>query len=83
MESIRVIPDLEKTGFSDEPHEVIEYTGPLIVGGKADGTENNKPSVLVAFEVGDEEWLVKETTLSLFLTAADTLRARYGDPRPT
>lgn len=35
----------------------------------------------LAMEVGEGEFLVKETTLSLFLTAADSLKERYGDPR--
>lgn len=81
MESIRIIPDLEKTGFSDEPYDLTQYTGPLIVGGMAKGTGAGNPVVMLALEVGEQEFLVKETTLSLFLTAADTLKTKYGDPR--
>lgn len=81
MESIRIIPDLSETGFQDGNYDVTEYHGPLIVGGKAEGTESGKPVVMLGLEIEDGGWLVKQTTLSLFLTAADALKAKYGDPR--
>jgi hypothetical protein len=83
MESIRIIPDLTVQGFQDEDYEVTEYSGPLIVGGMSEGTESGKPVVMLGLEIEDGGWLVKQTTLSLFLTAADALKAKYGDPRTT
>lgn len=81
MEHLRIIPDLEKVGFQDGEYTVIPYTGPLIVGGMPNGTAGGNPSVMLAIEVGEGEWLVKETTLNLFLAAADALKAKYEDPR--
>jgi hypothetical protein len=81
MQSLRIITDLEQQGFSDEPHGVTEYHGPLVLGGLADGTEAGNPVVMIGLEVEEEGWLVAQTTLSLFLSAADALKAKHGDPR--
>ena len=81
MESIRIIPDLTATGFQDDEYEVTEYSGPLIIGGMPEGTEAGKPIVMLGLEIDEGGWLVKQTTLSLFLSAADALKAKYGDPR--
>lgn len=82
MEALTIIPDLEQQGFRDSPYGVAEHTGPMIIGGMAEGTENGKPVVMIGLDMGEEEGvLVAQTTLALFLTAADALKARYGDPR--
>lgn len=51
------------------------------VGGVPDATERGLPGVVLAFELDEDTAAVMQTTLALFLTAADALRARYGDPR--
>lgn len=82
MESLRVILDLEQVGFRDSEYAVTEYEGEIIVGGMPKGTEAGKPVVMIGLE--DPEtggFIVAQTTLALFLTAADGLRAKYGDPR--
>jgi len=45
------------------------------------GTASGAPSVALGFELPDGKVVIAETTLKLFLTAADVLRAKYGDPR--
>lgn len=82
MEGMRVIPDLEVQGLRDGPYAVTEYEGELVVGGMAHGTATGKPVVHICLE--DPEtggFLVAQTTLALFLTAADILKAKHGDPR--
>ncbi len=81
MESLRVIPDLTQTGLQDGEYQVAKHEGALIVGGMPEGTDSGKPTVMVALDLEDGVFLVAETTLALFLTAADGLKARYGDPR--
>lgn len=81
MESIRIIPDLTQQGFQEDDYEVTEYHGPLVIGGMPEGTEEGKPVVTLGLEIEEGGWLVKQTTLSLFLAAADALKAKYGDPR--
>lgn len=81
MESISIIPDLEVQGFQDTDYEVTEYKGPLIIGGMGEATAAGNPVVMIALEIGENEYLVKQTTLSLFLGAADALKTKYGDPR--
>jgi hypothetical protein len=81
MESIRIIPDLEQQGFADSPYEVTPINGELIIGGLGNATAEGRPSVMLGIKVGEKEYLAKQTTLSLFLSAADALKAKYGDPR--
>lgn len=80
MESLRIIPDLEKQGLIDEEYPVIAYKDQLTIGGMGNATETGKPGVMIALKV-EEGFLVAQTTLSLFLNAADILKAKYGDPR--
>lgn len=53
----------------------------FMVSGLAGGTASGDPSVGVIIELVDGTLIYGETSLRLFLTAADTLKARYGDPR--
>lgn len=53
----------------------IEIAG--LEGGMASGL----PSVAMRLDLPDGRVVVAETSLVLFLTAADGLKARYGDPR--
>lgn len=81
MESLRIILDLEKVGFRDKgSYKVKEHEGDLVIGGMPKGTESGLPTVMIGLAQGSN-FLVAETTLSLFLTAADALKAKYGDPR--
>ena len=82
MIPLTLIPDLEVRGFREGTYGVTEYQGEIIVGGMPKATASGKPSVMIALE--DPEtggYLVAETTLQLFLTAADALKAKYGDPQ--
>lgn len=80
MEALRIIPDVEQQGFRDGRYPVEKFEGQITVGGIGEGTLDNKPTVMIGFDLG-EQVLVGETTLALFLTAADALKAKYGDPR--
>lgn len=55
--------------------------GRLSIGGLPAGTQSGKPTVAFKLALPDGRVLFTETTLALFLTAADALKARYGDPR--
>lgn len=81
MISLSIVPDLEVVGFQDTPYMVHEHEGALVIGGMAKGTESGKPVVMIGVKLADNDYLVAQTTLSLFLTAADALKAKHGDPR--
>lgn len=81
MESLQIVPDLEQQGFRDEPYAVVMYQGPVVVGGMNQATVEGNPAVMVGINTDDGAILVIQTTLALFLTAADALKAKYGDPR--
>lgn len=82
MEALRIIPDLTQQGFRDGEYGVTRHEGEVVVGGMPEGTVGGKPTVMIGLEQpGGNGFLVVETTLALFLTAADGLKARHGDPR--
>lgn len=82
MEALRTITDLTQQGFRDGAYGVTEHQGEMVIGAMPRGTESGKPTVMIALEQpGGNGFLVAETTLSLFLTAADIFKAKHGDPR--
>jgi hypothetical protein len=82
MTTLRILPDLTQQGFRDEDYPVTKYTGPVAIGGMPEGTENGHPTVMIGLDNEEDGGIiVVETTLALFLSAADALKAKYGDPR--
>ncbi len=61
--------------------EAIHLTDEIRVAGLDRGMASGKPSVAFGFVLPDGRWVLAETSLALLLTAADLLRARFGDPR--
>ena len=51
------------------------------VGALERGTTGGKPSIALKIDLPDGRVVVAETTLALFLTTADALQAKFGDPR--
>jgi translation elongation factor EF-G len=80
MEALRVVPDLEVAGFEDGPYDVREHVGDVVIGGMSNGTAAGKPVVMIGLRLEDGSYLVTQTTLVLFLAAADALRAKYEEP---
>lgn len=64
---------LEKIGHTTEPIKVAALAG---------GMQSGKPSVAICMYLPHGGGcVIGETSLALFLTAADILKARFGDPR--
>lgn len=61
--------------------KVHHVTTTIGVAGLPGGMESGKPSVSLRLELDDGSTVLAETSLVIFLAAADALRARYGDPR--
>jgi hypothetical protein len=59
----------------------IHQTSEMVISGLSDGMSSGKPSVAILIDLPGNTGVVAETSLSLFLTAADALKAHYGDPR--
>jgi hypothetical protein len=53
----------------------------LEIAGLEAGMTSGKPSVALRTDLPDGRIVIAETSLALFLTAADLLKGRYGDPR--
>lgn len=51
------------------------------VAGLRGGMSSGNPSVALRFDLPDGTTVIAQTSLRLFLTAADALKAAHGDPR--
>jgi hypothetical protein len=54
---------------------------PMQMAGLSNGMGSGAPSVAVRIDLPDGKVVIAETSLRLLLTAADILKARFGDPR--
>lgn len=84
MIALSVFPDGEGIGERWEPikgKEVIELHGPTAVAALAGGMASGKPSVGLLLPLPDGRYALAQTSLALFLAAADVLKAAHGDPR--
>lgn len=60
-------------------HLIYMQGQPMDIGVMPNGTEQGNPVVMIAFKLPDGRGVLVETTLKLFLTAADAFRTKYGD----
>ena len=69
--------------FADVPRERLAHTTePIRVAALEGGMQSGRPSVAIGvFLPNNGGCVIAETSLALFLTAADGLKARFGDPR--
>lgn len=70
----------EPSGESFDPAAVLYVGGPIKVIGMPEGTTSGKPTVMLRATLPDGREVFIETTLALFVLAADALRAHYGQP---
>jgi hypothetical protein len=95
MPSLVLVMNAEETGFDAmrklaPPTEDRLADGTLIhlgndaaieIGGLEAGMASGRPSLAFCFTLPDGRVVLAETSLVLFLAAADAFRARFGDPR--
>lgn len=89
MPALGLVLDVERTGFAAlrdvPPGEVdgrlvhLANDAQIEVGALTRGTKEGRASVAFCFGLPDGRVVIAETTLRLFLTAADTLRTLYGE----
>jgi hypothetical protein len=74
---------IEGEGMLDDVplDQIINVEDTVRIGGLANGMSSGKPSVGIGAMLPDGRAVLIQTSLSLFLMAADALKARYGDPR--
>lgn len=70
-------PELDR----DRIIHVGEGAPPIGVAVLEGGMASGAPSVALRVDLPDGKVVVAETSLKLFLAAADALKARFGDPR--
>lgn len=59
----------------------IQHGQTLKVAVIAGGMSGGAPSVAVRIDLPDGQTVIADTSMALWLTAADAMKARYGDPR--
>lgn len=74
-------PDERQMAVLNEHLHHVAVDGEIEIGGLDGGMSSGKPSVAFCFGLPSGEVVLAETSMALFLTAADALKARYGDPR--
>ena len=84
MISLRII--LQGDGcFSDlkdkDPERIIHVIEGISVALLEHGMKSGKPAVAIRIDLPDDRTVIGETSLALFLSAADAFKARTGDPR--
>lgn len=80
MTELIIVPDLEGY-WKGSPPKVLEATAPVVIGGLEGGMATGNPSVGIIVEIEPGLAVFAQTSLKLFLAAADVLKAKYGDPR--
>jgi len=70
----------KERAFADFQNKQIIHLdkGVIRVAALEKGMQSGEPSVAFGFEIGDGKVVLAETSLALFLAAADALRARFN-----
>jgi hypothetical protein len=71
-------PDLAEKEAAGQVVHVKDTIGVACLPG---GMASGNPSIGLRLDLPDGTTVLAETSLALFLTAADAYRAKYGDPR--
>lgn len=59
----------------------IPQTEDLEIAALRGGMSSGKPSIMIRFNLPDGKVALGQTSLALFLSAAEAFKAKYGDPR--
>ena len=78
MTTLTVLINGGEAWEDDPPRTITRFEGGIL-SALPRGTSSGKPSVALLVRDGDTGYLI-ETTLGLWLAAADLLRMAYGDP---
>lgn len=77
---LTVVPEMDGFFEGQLPPNLVKADY-VVIGGLEGGMHAGNPSVSIIAEVRGGPIVLAETSLKLFLDAADILRKRYGDPR--
>lgn len=67
--------------FPDLANKDVTEVQEATITGLSEGMQSGRPSVMFRLDLPDGRVVLYQTSLRLLLTAADALKARYGDPR--
>ena len=76
------VHDEDNGAFKDYQDKTIIHLGndaqPIRIAALGGGMTSGKPSIAIGLEIGNDTLVLAETSLALFLGAADVLRNRFG-----
>lgn len=81
MIALSIFPRAEGMVGPEDRDRIVEVQGEMKMGCLAAGTVDGNPTVSMFFELPDGRLAFVQTTLRLFLSAADAFKAVHGDPR--
>jgi hypothetical protein len=81
MPHMRIVFDAEGAFPELAQKEIVQARSGITVSCLPAGMVSGKPSVSIMFDLPDGRVAFIETSLALFLSAADAFKARHGDPR--
>lgn len=73
--------NFNEPAWPDMEPDFIHTTEPIGVTALAGGMMSGAPSVAFRIKLPDGKYVIAETSLALFFTAADAMKIRFGDPR--
>ncbi len=65
----------------DKMDGVIHLTGDFTIAVLTAGMVSGRPSLALRFDLPDGRVIIQETSVRVFLAAADAIRAKFGDQR--
>lgn len=83
MTDVTIVPTIRDGEFAHLKSEDVQAGRLELIGGLPDGMASGNPSVAMLVRMNDGRYVFAETSLVLFLSAADAMRAAHGDPRAT
>lgn len=64
--------------LADKQEKVIHLTGPFTIAVLKGGMQSGRPSLALRFDLPDGRVIVQETSVLLFLSAADAIKVKFS-----
>ncbi len=75
---LRLEGDAAFSDLADKTERVIHLTGSFTIAALEAGMTSGRPSLALRIDLPDGRVVIQETSVRLFLSAADAIRARFG-----
>ena len=76
---LRLEGDGAFSDLQDKLDQVIHLTGPFTIAALEGGMTSGRPSIVIRIDLPDGKVILQETSVRLFLAAADSIKAKFGE----